>query len=119
MLTCPAEARNNSSLETVLASYLAAEESGERLDREQWLCRYPDLADELRAFFDSREQVPRPWAHQPQVQIPCRFGNYELLEEIAHGGMGVVYKARQLQPNRIVALKLILSGQLAGRGDIE
>jgi hypothetical protein len=88
-------------LHDVLAAYLEAVRAGQVPDRQELLARHPDLAGELQAFFadhDRLRQLAAP-ADGPGGTVRY-FGDYELLERIAEGGMGVVWRARQVSLNR-------------------
>jgi WD40 repeat protein/predicted Ser/Thr protein kinase len=123
-------------LHEVIAAYLQSVDAGRPLDRQELLRRHPHLAEALQAFFADHDRMKQAAAPLPPGQVPtlgleevpaapapldtvAYFGDYQLLAEIARGGMGVVYRARQVSLNRPVALKMILAGQLASPQDVQ
>ena len=119
------------SLDDLLAECIAAEESGRAIDADALSRQHPEHAVELRKFLANRDQMRRlAEPLQGAAAGAARrnghalgkvryFGDYELVQEIAAGGMGIVYKARQVSLNRVVAVKMILRGTLASEDDVK
>ncbi|HEX5273398.1 MAG TPA: serine/threonine-protein kinase, partial [Gemmataceae bacterium] len=107
--------RPGPTLEDVVLDYLREVDAGRTPDPADYVARHPHLAAELAAFLADQRELS---ALVAPLRRPCfvgrRFGDYEVLGEIARGGMGVVYRARQASLGRVVALKMIRDGALAG-----
>jgi len=120
-------------IDQAVAQYLQAIEVGKPLEREAWLARHTDLRADLERFLadqsafrhaakpidDDKTMAPIDAILAPDPMKVRYFGDYELQVEIARGGMGVVWRARQVSLNRPVALKMILAGQLASAADVQ
>src|SRR5256885_441256 len=111
----------DSSEQFVLLNQLADEfaeryRRGERPSLSEYIDRHPQLADDIREFFpamiemeqvkEERQEVSEPNAAGPLPPLE-RLGDFRILREIGHGGMGVVYEAEQVSLGRHVALKVL------------
>lgn len=90
--------------------YLVELEAGRQPDRAVFLARYPELAEALSECLDGIE-LAQSFAKPPSTPAPefsgSPLGDFQILHEIGHGGMGVVYEAIQLSLGRRVALKVL------------
>src|SRR3954466_1802048 len=110
----------------VVLELIAAEHEFRRrrepgLALSEFLQRFPEYRAELpgqiaRATIDGRDVPLRPMDQRAEV-LP-EVAGYEVLGLLGRGGMGVVYRARQLGLDRTVALKMILTGLQAGPKDL-
>jgi serine/threonine-protein kinase len=125
MTAFPTNVDREHHLDEVVGAYLTAVDAGRTPEPAILLATHPDLANELKRFLMGAERVTRWTAPLRTIAEAARssrlervpagtlFGDYELLDEIGSGGMGVVYRARQRSLNRTVALKMIGGGRLS------
>lgn len=125
--------QHDEQLARVLNELADAQRAGEAPSLEEAVRAHPELADELRDLWGAVMVADAVASHAslaatkpsaalaepaPLLELPARLGDYQLLEEIGRGGMGIVYRARQISLDRTVAVKMILRGTLASPADL-
>jgi tetratricopeptide (TPR) repeat protein/tRNA A-37 threonylcarbamoyl transferase component Bud32 len=118
----------DAALELVYAEYVVRRANGETPDREDWFRRYPDWRDRLERLFglydlmagDTHRPATTVGPERPVAAPPTDIDHpagYEVLGELGRGGMAMVYRARNRELNRVVALKVLRWGEWDSAGD--